>query len=208
MITSGLLLHICVGAMLIMKSHQEKNTTNTPENSNKENVTKNNDANKDDVHDNNNHSNSAKTMTLNLISNVLFILLLISSTIFLFGQSVVFTHIIAFAESLNLSQSVGSAMVSAIGVSALIGRVVLSMLSQLPWVDSTVLYIAAVTVCGKCYVFRNRQGKLYNACDNFISCRRAVCEHIAFTYLPVPDLKVLLKAVWTSAVGMLVCSCV
>ena len=61
----------------------------------------------------------------------------------------VFTHIAAYAESQGISTSLGRALVSVIGGGALIGKIGLGVLSQIPCTDTFVLYIVAVALRGK-----------------------------------------------------------
>ncbi len=86
--------------------------------------------------------------TRKILTNGHFLLLLLNSVMLLFGIAVVFTHIIAFAESQGFSSAFGSTMVSVLGGSALVGRVALSSLSQQPWINSVVLHALAVFTCG------------------------------------------------------------
>ena len=67
-----------------------------------------------------------------LYTNVSFVLLLISLSMFLFGTSVVFTHILPYAESEKVSSSIGLLLVSVIGGAALVGRIALGAIAQLP----------------------------------------------------------------------------
>lgn len=76
-------------------------------------------------------------------------LLLVSTLLYLFGVGVVFTHIIAFVKSRRSSESLGNLLVSAIGLSSLIGRLALSSLCQQPWANTIVVYILAVFLCGE-----------------------------------------------------------
>lgn len=61
----------------------------------------------------------------------------------------VFTHILSFVESEGVSESSGKSMVTVIGGAALAGRIGLSGLSQLSWVNTIILYTVAVFLCGK-----------------------------------------------------------
>ena len=147
MITSGLVMHISVAAMLIQTpptlsstkviTMQEDPTSHSNNNiSVKLNTEK--------------HQDSVSHLTRRVFKFD-FILLMINSFMFLFGTAVLFTHIKAFAESEGISSSVGSLMISFLGFTALVGRIALSMISQLPWVNTIVLYIVAVLLCGKCH---------------------------------------------------------
>ena len=83
-----------------------------------------------------------------LYTNVSFILLLVSFSLFLFGTSVVFTHILPYAESESVSSSIGLLLVSVLGGAGLAGKIGLGTIAQLPRVNPIVLYIIAVLLCG------------------------------------------------------------
>ena len=93
-------------------------------------------------------NHSVKHLTATVLSNIHFKLLLINAAMFLFGTGVVFTYIMAFTQSQGISSSLGSMMISVLGLSALLGRIGLGMLSQLPWLDTIVLYSVTVFIEG------------------------------------------------------------
>ena len=90
-----------------------------------------------------------------LYTNVSFVLLLISLSMFLFGTSVVFTHILPYAESENVSSSIGLLLVSVLGAAALVGKIGLGAIAQLPPVSPIVLYIITVFLCGMYFLLKN-----------------------------------------------------
>ena len=90
-----------------------------------------------------------KEQTKNILTNPYFALLLVNGSMFLFGSSVVFTHIIAYAESQGISPALGRAMVSLLGVASLAGKICLGFVSQQKSVNTVMLYIAAVFISGK-----------------------------------------------------------
>ena len=150
-ISSGLLLHICVAAMLLVKpepvQHKivfQETKLEFPDKLKNKDVEKNNEYNKSVLTD-----QSVKSITHSIFSNLHFILLMLTTFKFLFGTAVVFTHIMAFAESEGISASFGNMMVSALGLFSILGRVGLSSLSQLPWISTLWLYSFAVFFCGK-----------------------------------------------------------
>ena len=97
-----------------------------------------------------------------LYTNVSFILLLISFSLFLFGTSVVFTHILPYAESESVSSSIGLLLVSVLGGAGLAGRIGLGAIAQLPRVNPIVLYIIAVLLCGM-YSYYSSQIKIQDS---------------------------------------------
>ena len=96
-----------------------------------------------------------------LYKNVYFILMLASLALISFGNSIIFTHLLPFAESENLSSSIGLLMVSVLGGAGLIGRIALGAFAQLPWVNAVVLYIAAFILCGIYSWFYQNKSKCY-----------------------------------------------
>ena len=84
-----------------------------------------------------------------LYTNVYFILLLINLVAFHLGISVVYTHLLPFAESQLTSSSIGLLMVSLLAGAGLIGKIALGAVAQSPRVNAIVLYIVAVILCGK-----------------------------------------------------------
>ena len=67
-----------------------------------------------------------------LYTNVSFVLLMISLAMFLFGTSVVFTHILPYAVSENISSSVQLLLVSILRCSAFVGKLALGAINQSP----------------------------------------------------------------------------
>ena len=94
-----------------------------------------------------------KQQTIDIICNPNMILTLINSWMFLFGLSVVFTHIAAYAESQGISPSLSRALVSVLGGAGLVGRIGLSGLSQIPCTNTFTLYIVAVALTGEIFSF-------------------------------------------------------
>ena len=154
MISSGLVLHICVGAMLLMgpskntysqtmeyESETEHNKHPTDRNAEKETSGPTNQINYDSKAE-----KSAKQMAFTLFSNPSFIFLVCNCFAFQFGNAVVYTHIVAFAASESIDESLGNTLVSALGLSSLISRVVLSVLSQHPRINTIILYTTIVVL--------------------------------------------------------------
>ena len=92
---------------------------------------------------------SVRQQTSEILRDPRMLALLLNSLMFLFGLSVVFTHIAAYAESQGISASLGRALVSVIGGGALTGKIGLGILSQIPCTNTFVLYIVAVALTGK-----------------------------------------------------------
>ena len=94
-------------------------------------------------------SDSLKNLTVEVFSNINFIWLLVATWGTCFWNIHFFTHTMAFVESRLLSQSLGSLMISTFGLTSLVGRVILSMFSQHPKVNTILLYITATLLFGK-----------------------------------------------------------
>ena len=145
LITSGLLLNMCVCAMLIIKPRDQ--------------ILKGNNCAKSKLMQESSISQNAQIVTekkdsfemlVSLFSNTYFILMFISDCVFMFGVAIMYTHFMAFAESQGVSSSLRSLIISLIGFSSLLGRIALGMLSQHPNINTIMLYIAAVFPSGKC----------------------------------------------------------
>ena len=127
------------------------------------------------------HRKSAKQQSLEILCNPCFILVLVNIFLFLFGCSVVFTHIIAFAESQGISSSLGRVLVSILGGAGIAGRLGLSTLSQMPCTNTFVIYIAAVSLTGKPLVSFSELKFRHNACNlvadpGFLHPKRCGCQ--------------------------------
>lgn len=175
-ISSGLLLHMCVSAMLLVEPQPEKQDSifretklEIPDKTNGR-VTNNNEYSKTIV-----IHQSVKSMTLSIFSNLHFILLMLNTFMFLFGTAVVFTHIMAFAKSEGISASFSNVMVSALGLFSILGRVGLGSLSQLPWINTIWLYIFGVFFCGN-------YGSEYCLIDNILSSLVLFLENRRFIF--------------------------
>ena len=140
------MLHMCACAMLIMKPKNNQNDVISKPKPTDETF-------KTDLHypnvvDLSGHESTLKMVT-NLFSNFDFVLLLINKSSVIFGAAVVYTHLVAYAESQGISPSLGRLMVSLVGLSNLIGKLSLSALSQHPRINTVVLYIVAGIVAGE-----------------------------------------------------------
>ena len=93
--------------------------------------------------------NNAVQMTMALFTNGRFVLMTVSCAVFLFGVAVMYTHLMAFAKTQGISSALRSLLVSLLGLSSLIGRIALGLLSQHPYINTIVLYIITVLISGK-----------------------------------------------------------
>ena len=164
MISSGLVLHLCVGALLVTGPSQNKHSkvqeykTETETEHHNEHPTDRNATNGSAgpthiLFRDSEIENSARQMTFTLFSNTNFVFLLCNCFAFEFGNAVVYTYIVAFAASEGVHQSLGNILVSTLGLSSLIGRVVLSILSQHPRTNTIILYTTVLAICGNFFIF-------------------------------------------------------
>lgn len=72
--------------------------------------------------------------------------LFISVALYTFSQSLVITHVVAFAINNGHGHYFASTLTAAIGFSSIIGRVVLGLLAKVAWLDATVVYITCQLV--------------------------------------------------------------
>ncbi len=93
--------------------------------------------------------NSIKHHTITVLKNKHFLLFMANCFLYLFGASVLFTHLTAFSESLGKSVSFGNIMLSVQAAATTLGRVILNALCQQKRVNSVLLYIVAVTFSGE-----------------------------------------------------------
>ncbi len=143
LITSGLLLHICVAAALIFpqrKTTDDNNATkdsvnNIPDEDPKKKI-------KD------NDSASFRALALDIFKTPSACIMFVSTFFFYVGLSVVYTHVAVYAEFSGLPRAMGTLMVSCLGGSALMGRLVLSAISQQPCTDTVLLHMIAVLITG------------------------------------------------------------
>ena len=149
MITSALMLHMCACAMLIMRSRNNQREEISKSKPIQETI-------KTDVHNPEVADLSSDESTLKIIaclfSNFHFDLLLINAASVISGAAVVYTQVVAYAESQGISPSLGRLIVSLVGLSNLIGKLSLSALSQHPRIYSIVLYLAAGAVAGELFL--------------------------------------------------------
>ncbi len=97
----------------------------------------------------------SRTLNLDLFTDMAYISLCLNCSLFTFGMSVVYTHISAYAHSMQLGMHSGDVMISALGVANLLGRIGLGIFGQLDFVDVPLLFMAsyfiaglAIVVCG------------------------------------------------------------
>ena len=139
-----MLLNICVCAMLIIKPKDKRRPKTRKRTSSKQSseittidytLAK--------------PQKSSLQLAVTLFRNVHFILLLINNSVFYFGIAVIFTHLMAFAESRGVSPALRSLLISLLGLSSLTGRLALGLLGQHHKVNTIILYIIAVFSTGK-----------------------------------------------------------
>ena len=160
-ITSGLMLNLCVGAMLIIpqkmvpdKNANTKEPNDMPSSENKKLKESSNEVTNDDKEVEHN-CGSFLTMTLEIIKRPPVVIMFISTIFFLAGTAVVYTHLLVYAEYQGVPKAIGTLMISCLGVSALAGRLGLSAMSQQHCTDTVLLYIMAIFITGTYCVERS-----------------------------------------------------
>ena len=141
MLSSGILLHICVFAMIIgcrQKPPIKKDTSKS--------YSKDMDKTYTDTHEE--ILASPKDLILQLLKNMNFNWLSVSTFGGYFGLSIFITHAVAFVESQMYSTSVASMVVSAFGIAGLIGRLTFSAIMQHPKVNEIALYTLTLFLMG------------------------------------------------------------
>ncbi len=146
-ITSGLLLNVCVAAALIFPQKITTDHNNATKDS--VNVASDEDP-KEKVEDTMyNNSASFVAITLDIFKIPSACIMFVSTFLFFVGLSVVYTHVTVYAEFCGHSRATGTLMISCLGGSALMGRLVLSALCQQPCTNTVLLHMIAVFIAGK-----------------------------------------------------------
>ena len=81
-------------------------------------------------------------------TNPIYWCLHINIILFCFGQSIVFTHIAAFAISKGFTQLQSSSLISVLGVSNTTGRILLGIVATIPRVNVNILHIVLIILSG------------------------------------------------------------
>lgn len=89
-----------------------------------------------------------KLMDLSVFRDYGFIILCVNNVLVCFGLSVVYIHSAAYSESKGTDPERSSLLMSAIGISNLVGRVVFGSLGQIRRLDVTVMYAVAFALSG------------------------------------------------------------
>ena len=79
-----------------------------------------------------------------------YFILHVNNFLFCFGQSVIYTHIFAFAFTHGVPSHICSSFISIVGISSIFGRILLGMISQHPLINITVLYSVCYAMSGLC----------------------------------------------------------
>ena len=74
----------------------------------------------------------------------------INIILFCFGQSIVFTHVAAFAVSHGFSQLTSSSFISVLGITGVIGRLLLGVLCNFSCINAHILYVGLNSVAAIC----------------------------------------------------------
>ncbi|XP_064615783.1 monocarboxylate transporter 13-like [Liolophura sinensis] len=89
-----------------------------------------------------------KLMDMSLLRNYGFVFLGVNNMFFCFGFSVVSVHLAAYSESQGTNTNWSSWLISAIGMSNLVGRITFGFLGQCRKLDIIVMYAVGFFICG------------------------------------------------------------
>lgn len=96
----------------------------------------------------NNVQKKQKIFHFNIFKNITYVLLSVNNVLATFGMSVIYIHFSAFASSIGYSDDAGAMLISCIGVSNFLGRVLYGALAMVPWLRSIHLYTLSFIVAG------------------------------------------------------------
>ena len=85
---------------------------------------------------------------LDIFTKPTFLLIAVNTFLFCFGMSVMYTHISAYAASVDLPVAARDSLLSSIGFTNLIGRVILGLAAQFLPLDATWLFIGSYFLAG------------------------------------------------------------
>ena len=95
------------------------------------------------------HSGSFKQhLNMHICKNISYVLLLIQIVFVSIGVSMVLVHLPAYGGTLGFSDDSSAMLLSTMGISNFVGRLVYGVINQLPWVKSVCLYIIGFTLAG------------------------------------------------------------
>ena len=77
-----------------------------------------------------------------------FWLLMFNCFLYTFGMSVVYTHVAAYALSMQLGHQSGKVIISSLGISNLLGRILLGVLAHVNHVDVLYLFLGSYLMAG------------------------------------------------------------
>ena len=87
-------------------------------------------------------------LNLPVFKNKNFLVLCLNNCLFLFGLSIVYVHLCAYAMSLGYSADQAAMLFSGLGVANFLGRIVFGLLAHIPQISSISLYTVAFFLTG------------------------------------------------------------
>ncbi|KAL3847026.1 hypothetical protein ACJMK2_017962 [Sinanodonta woodiana] len=85
---------------------------------------------------------------LSIMKNCIFVIFLVSHMFYAFGYYIPFVYIPVYAESIGIDIDLAAWIISALGITSTISRVISGFLSDLPNVNRLYLYSASLLICG------------------------------------------------------------
>lgn len=89
-------------------------------------------------------------MNFSLLKDMVFVIFSVSNFCTSIGFNVPYLYVVAYAETLKLTKTDASYLISTIGVANTVGRIILGYISDKPWVNRLLVYNVCLTACGVC----------------------------------------------------------
>ncbi|XP_033169755.1 monocarboxylate transporter 12 [Drosophila mauritiana] len=90
----------------------------------------------------------AEMMNFSLLKDMVFVIFSVSNFCTSIGFNVPYLYVVAYAETLKLTKTDASYLISTIGVANTVGRIILGYISDKPWVNRLLVYNVCLTACG------------------------------------------------------------
>jgi len=92
----------------------------------------------------------SKLMDCTLMLEVCFVLFLISNFLTSIGLTVPYVFLPDRAQKMGMSSSQGALLISVVGITNTVGRILFGYLADFKWINRLMLYNTALAVCGVC----------------------------------------------------------
>ncbi len=87
-------------------------------------------------------------LNLDIFQNAHFVLFCLNQTLLTFGLSIVYVHLASYAMSIGYSENEGTLLISAMGLSNFLGRIVFGLIGQLPNLTPIAIYTCGILLSG------------------------------------------------------------